>query len=296
MSVDGALPLVSVVVPVRNGEATIRDCVAALAESDYPAERHEIVVVDNASTDRTADLLRTLPVRCAYEPRVGRSHARNRGIAESRGSIVAFTDADCAADRRWLSEIVEGFRSERIWGLAGEILAHAPRTAAQRFMAQRDHHLQRHVMQLPERFAITSNVAFRRETFDRVGLFDPRFVTAEDVDFGWRFFDAGLEMSYRAQATVSHRLRATGWELFRQQEAGGYGRVLLRERYGLPRGYGLGTWGELGAAIGGLGRRAVARSRGDELAFPLYDVVVRLALRAGALRRELTRPLVGAVS
>jgi hypothetical protein len=98
-------------------------------------------------------------------------------------------------------------------------------------------------------------------------------------------------VTYQPNATVRHRLRSTGWRLFLQQEGLGYGRGILRERYGLERGYAVGSWREVAAAGLALVRRAAARARGDELAFPLYDLIVRLGLRTGALRRELTRPL-----
>src|SRR4029077_3232670 len=131
--------------------------------------------------------------------------ARTRGYGAGRGAVIAFTDADCLASPGWLRLLVEACELPGISGGAGEILAEAPATAAQRFMAGRDHHWQAEVLALEERFAITANVAFRREVFDRIGGFDPGFVTAEDVDFGWRFFGAGLELEYVADATVSHR-------------------------------------------------------------------------------------------
>jgi glycosyltransferase involved in cell wall biosynthesis len=271
-------------VPVRNGEKTIGDCVAALLATDYPLERREIVVVDNGSTDGTAELLRPLPVRVVREDRVGRSHARNRGVAESRGEIVAFTDADCIADGRWLTELVGAFRRDTS-AVAGEVLAECPQTRAQRFMAQRHPGWQKVVLDLAEPFALTANVAFRRQVFATLGLFDPGFVTAEDVDFGWRFFAAGLAMTYCPQATVSHRLRSTPWRLVRQQEGLGYGRELLRERYDLPRDYAIPTWTEVKKAAADL----FARSGGEKgrPRYAGYELLVTCALRAGALRRRL---------
>src|SRR5215470_11479521 len=100
-------PSVSVVVPVRNGERTIEACLTSILRSDYPEALREVVVVDNASTDRTADIVRRYPVKHVHEPVRGRSHARNRGIQSSAGHIVAFTDADCVVAGSWLRELVE---------------------------------------------------------------------------------------------------------------------------------------------------------------------------------------------
>ena len=79
-----SLPFVSVVVPVRNGEETIGVCLRALLATDYPLDRREILVVDNGSTDRTAELIHPFPLRRLWEPERGASNARNRGIRESR--------------------------------------------------------------------------------------------------------------------------------------------------------------------------------------------------------------------
>jgi len=284
-----AVPFVSIVVPVRDGEKTIRDCVEALLSSEHPEQRREIVVVDNGSKDRTAAIVRAMPVRYVHEARIGRSHARNRGVNESRGEIIAFTDADCIADPAWIPRLVEAFAPPEVSAVAGEILAATPRTGAQRFMAQHAPRWQSVVLRLPEPFAITANVAFRRQVFGSVGLFDPEFVTAEDVDFGWRFFAAGLNMVYAPGATVAHRLRPTVWQLFRQQVGLGYGRVLLHERHGVPSGYAIPTWEDIGDNVRAVSRSLRGRGAEDEFAFALYTVLVNLSLRTGAIMRNVVR-------
>ena len=75
---------------MRDGESTISDCLDAILATHYPAERREILVVDNGSTDGTAVEIHSRPVRYLYEAKRGVSNARNRGIAESQGEIVSF--------------------------------------------------------------------------------------------------------------------------------------------------------------------------------------------------------------
>ena len=83
--VPSSQPFVSVIVPVRDGESTIAACLDSILATDYPAERREIFVIDNASSDGTADEIRSRPVTYLREERRGVSNARNRGIAESDG-------------------------------------------------------------------------------------------------------------------------------------------------------------------------------------------------------------------
>src|SRR6266480_6290411 len=127
MRASAGKPSVSVIVPVRNGESTIADCLDAILATDYPADRREILVVDNGSSDGTSALIQSRPVRYLREHRRGVSNARNRGIAESNGEILAFVDADCLVEPQWLAELVRPFDDPEIGSVAGH-LQHAPPT------------------------------------------------------------------------------------------------------------------------------------------------------------------------
>jgi glycosyltransferase involved in cell wall biosynthesis len=116
-------PFVSVIVPVRDGESTIADCLDAILATDYPEDRREILAVDNGSTDGTATLIQSRPVRYLREERRGVSNTRNRGIAESRGEILDFVDADCIVEPQWLTELVRPFEDPEVGSVAGDDLA-----------------------------------------------------------------------------------------------------------------------------------------------------------------------------
>ena len=97
------LPRASVIVPAFNAAGTIGDCLEALLAQDYPADRLEIIAVDNRSTDGTADVMCRYPVRVVEESRMQSSYAaRNAGLAVAQGSVLLFTDADCIPDRSWV--------------------------------------------------------------------------------------------------------------------------------------------------------------------------------------------------
>jgi glycosyltransferase involved in cell wall biosynthesis len=285
----GDTPFVSVVLPVRNGERTIGDCLASILAADYPLDRREVVVVDNASTDRTAEIINRYPVRYVYEARRGRSAARNRGIKESRGEILAFIDSDCVATTRWLRELAAGFAENGVCGVAGEIVAFPPTTVAERYYARTRARPQGSAVSKDRPYAVTANVAFRKETFDRIGVFDPRFRSGQDVDLGWRLHDAGLKLVYRERALVLHRHRPTGWGLFRQYFFRAQGWAFLHQKHDLPWSIGQESrqYGKLLAAVGRFGQAALGYGRRGkdrlELHYAYYEVVRKLAVRLGTL-------------
>jgi glycosyltransferase involved in cell wall biosynthesis len=100
----------SIVLCTRNRAGLLRDALESALEIEYPSDRFELVLVDNGSTDDTADVTRSaagraqFPIRYVYEPRPGLSIARNRGVRESRGAHVAFTDDDQLVDKHLLRE------------------------------------------------------------------------------------------------------------------------------------------------------------------------------------------------
>jgi len=113
------LPFVSVVVPALNEEKLLGRCLSSLKEQDYAGD-YEIIVVDNASTDRTREVASSFGVKIVPEANIGTGWARQRGLLEARGEIVAFTDADTVVPRRWLSTQVEHLRhSPKIIAVTG---------------------------------------------------------------------------------------------------------------------------------------------------------------------------------
>ena len=120
-------PFVSVVVPVYNGADTIEGLLQSLLALDYPAECHEIIVVDNGSTDHTRQIVGRYPVRLLEERETkGAAAARNKGIRHARCDIIAFTDADCVADPNWLKMLVADHEDPSIGGFVGETRGHEP--------------------------------------------------------------------------------------------------------------------------------------------------------------------------
>ena len=109
---------ISIVICTRNRTAQLATCLDALLKLTYP--QYEILVIDNApSNDDTLKLTNGLPVRYVREDRPGLDWARNRGIAEARYDLVAFTDDDVRVDSYWLEAISKTFAHPRVMGASG---------------------------------------------------------------------------------------------------------------------------------------------------------------------------------
>jgi cellulose synthase/poly-beta-1,6-N-acetylglucosamine synthase-like glycosyltransferase len=225
-------PFVSVIVPVRDGASTIAGCLDAILATDYPPDRREILAVDNASTDTTADLIRARPVRYLHEPERGVSNARNRGISESSGEILAFVDADCLVEPQWLTELVRPFEDQEVGGVSGD-LKHAPaKNAAERQSVRLLGNWQQFAFTSNPAYPITANAAYRRDVLDRIGLFDPQMTRAQDVELGLRFQErSGRRLAYAERATARHQNRSTQLGFFRQQLGWAYGAGLVGAKY-----------------------------------------------------------------
>ncbi len=282
-------PTVSVIVPVRNGEDTIGDCIDAILSTDYPPERREILIVDNASTDRTAVQIHERPVRYLHEPEPGVSNARNRGIAESTGEILAFVDADCLVEPQWLAELVRPFEDPEV-GAVGGNLEHAPATTpTERQVARMLGNWQQFAFNSNPAYPITANAAYRREVIDRIGPFDPHMTRAQDVELGLRFQErSGRRLAFAETATARHRNRTTQLGFFRQQLGWAYGAGLVGAKFEAMGGHQVKPprAKEIGRTARGLGivLTAKARGRGETrwIEDAWYDLMRQIAWWVGA--------------
>ena len=108
---------VSVVIPAYNEEKSLAATLERVCALDYPD--FEVIVVDNASSDRTGEIARQFPVKVVREEKKGLLHARERGRTEATGELIANIDADCLPAADWLSEGVRRFRHDGIVAVSG---------------------------------------------------------------------------------------------------------------------------------------------------------------------------------
>jgi GT2 family glycosyltransferase len=224
-------PRVSVIVCAYQAADTIEECLTALDALNYPD--FEVIVVDDGSTDATAALAARFPaVRLITTPNVGLSAARNLGLAQATGEIVAYTDADVRVDREWLAYLVLPFADPAVAGAGGPAVVPADDPWFAQCVA-RAPGSPTHVL-LDDRVAEHvpgCNCAFRRDVLTAIGGFNPIFVRAgDDVDVCWRVQAQGWTIAFAPAALVWHRHRARVRAYWAQQIGYGEGETwLMRE-------------------------------------------------------------------
>ena len=213
-------PLLSVVIPARNGASTLAVQLDALAASEPPGVSFEVVVADNGSTDDTAEVARAyadrLPIRVIDAGRSpGINVARNDGVAAALGQWILLCDADDEADRDWLRTMCSGFVEGHnlLGGVIDYSRLNSPEVQAWRGATKA--RVVAHLGYLP--FAHGANLGFSRHVFDTIGGFDERFVGGgDDVDFCWRGQLAGFTLHEVPASVMHYRLRPTLGDLWRQ--------------------------------------------------------------------------------
>jgi glycosyltransferase involved in cell wall biosynthesis len=228
-------PDLSVVVPVRDGEATLATCLQGLAAQSLPRDRFEVIVVDDGSTDASAAIAERLATLVVSRPAGGAGAARNTGWHAARGRWVAFTDADCLPSRSWLAALDAAIARNGNDGLggAGPTIGYDSATAPARFVdliGSLDG--QRHLDHPTFPFAPSCNVVYRRDALVTVGGFDERFCSYEACDLHTRLLDtAPGPFAFVPRAVVFHRHRDSWRDYWRQQYSYGQGYAQFVWRY-----------------------------------------------------------------
>ena len=242
-------PYVSVIMPAYNAEKTVKACIDSLLKQTY--ENYEIIAVDNNSKDKTKEILQSYKgkIRFLTEEKQGSFAARNTGVRNSKGEILAFIDADCTAENNWLEKLTEQIRVE------AEVAAYGGSVDVQETRWSRMEHL--YEESIIEGFSKgnyieigdTKNLAITRRVFEDTGGFDESFEWSGDTDFGLRIVEQGYKIRLAEGAKVKHRFKATLGRIVRDKFRHGfwgvanyvkhkgslknYGRVLSEVKYGV---------------------------------------------------------------
>ncbi len=278
----------SVVVPTYNGGELLRACLASIAALDFPRERFEVLVVDNNSTDETPSIIDSFGfTRLEERTYQGSYAARNAAMRVARGEIIAFTDSDCEVAPDWLTELWAAARDNPNAGcIAGEILAFPPSTPVERYSEKIGLLRQRGPLSgwHFKPYAQTANAAYRRDVFDRIGLFDPTMKSGGDAEIAWRMLDkTDYEIKFAPDAKVYHHHRTSVRDLWAQFHRYGSGKLSwarARADYTPPS---LDKVQEelVQALEQHAARLSDARSEEEQHLFPFFNLVTKMAHLSG---------------
>jgi len=217
---------ISVLIPTYNRKDILRKCLEGYSRQTFPSDAFELIVVDDGSTDGTAEVVNglapTLPYRLsyAYQANAGPGAARNRGFRSASGEVILITGDDILPEERLLAEHWE-WHSERYpekeIGILGYVtwLPYPAPTPLMRWMergVQFNYPVLVHGGFADWRYSYTCNLSIKKEFLDEAGeRFDERFVLAafEDIEWGYRLAKKGFSVRYDGHARGWHEHWAT---------------------------------------------------------------------------------------
>jgi glycosyltransferase involved in cell wall biosynthesis len=196
----------SVIIPTFNGALRIRHCLDALVTQTRGREV-EILVVDDGSSDNIAEVVACYPgVRLIRQANAGPAAARNRGVAEARGTILLFTDDDCVPAANWLEAMLEPFREPEVIGAKGVYCTHQDSVVARFVQFEYEDRYRLMVDRDCIDFIDTYSAAFRRARFLEMKGYDTSFpvACAEDIELSYRMSRRRWKMKFVPSAVVAH--------------------------------------------------------------------------------------------
>ena len=201
---------ISVIIAHLNQPEYLHACLSSLQQQTFDMTQVEIIVVDNGSRSLPIDVTSQFQgVRLECEEQAGPGPARNKGVAVSNGSILAFIDSDCVAAPTWVRTISKLMHNDSGIAIAGGKVMIATSIAGrptmveayeQVFSFRQQDYIER------QGFSGTGNLTTRRNTFERVGPFGSIDI-AEDRDWGRRAAKLGIKTHYAPEMVVAHPAR-----------------------------------------------------------------------------------------
>jgi len=241
------LPFISVIIPVRNERAMLPRLLEQLLAQNYPPDRYEILVVDGRSIDGTPDLVsrrfrqRRVPIRVLHNPEIRSSAGRNVGVRAAVGDLFLFIDGHCSVPSRNLLEDTAAIlqrtgaaclcRAQPLLAPSpthtGEVIA----AASGSWFGRACNVFSRDTQNAGFIDPLVSASAYRREVFERVGLYDESFDACADVEFNMRVRNAGFRAYIDPHLAIHYQPRPHLRALFRQMMRRGRGRMRLIRRH-----------------------------------------------------------------
>ena len=213
----------SVIIATYNRKSLLASCLSSMAEQEFNGS-YEVLVVDDGSTDGTegmvADFLHRYPVPLSYfrQKNQGEVAARNKGIAQARGEVIAFLDDDHVATKTWLQDICRSLEDRDVGGVSGRGRAVAGPELISKYLCFHRMHEAPQIEGGEVLYLVLGNSAFRREVVEKVGPLDAAFNAffkgiagggGEDTEFSIRIRKMGYRLAYDPLAVTDHHQKTS---------------------------------------------------------------------------------------
>ncbi|CAN5252308.1 glycosyltransferase family 2 protein [soil metagenome] len=236
---------VTVIVPVRNEATAIRATLTSLLNQNFPADEYEVIVADGGSEDETVAIVREFQsthsnLKLLFNPKRWSSAARNLGVRHMRGKVCVVVDGHCQVPSRdYIRNVMTAFGESGAdcLGRPQPLDIANPTPFQQAVSAARSSRLGHNpdsdiYSDQPKYVEPQSTaIAYHRDVFRRVGLFDEHFDACEDVEFNQRVFDAGFRCWFTPKLTIVYHPRKTLRGLSTQLMRYGTGRARLAKKH-----------------------------------------------------------------
>jgi len=213
-------PFVTVIVPTYNRKKLLKNLLNSLLSQSYPANKFEIIIVDDGSKDGTREMVGIYQkgtnrnLKYFYQQNKGPGAARNTGIRNSEGSLIVFIDDDCIASSNWLQEIIGGFDDFNVAGVGGRIKTIATKSIISEYCSYIGV-MEKPIMQGDTvKYLVGANSSFRKEHLNAAGWFNETIpLGGEDLDISFRLEQAGYKLKFNPEAVIYHLHKQTLKEL-----------------------------------------------------------------------------------
>lgn len=211
-------PFVSVIIPFYGESAELLACLAALRAQTYPGSKFEVVVIDNDSSAGLDDVVNGGGnVRVLFEQRSGSYAARNKGLGECKGEIVAFTDADCIPNDEWIergvARLMQNDDGCQLVGGRVELSFRKPGYPSTIELYDWLRNFKQKDAVLKEGYSVTANLVTYKTLFDDIGKFNEEWMSRGDKEWCQRAVCRGYPICYDESVVVRHPARGSFGEI-----------------------------------------------------------------------------------